>query len=63
MLRPLLIDLIGYLHIDEPNYVFREDNDKVDFNPDDEDQIADKWPTNFCKPIPIIDFQIICPSN
>lgn len=63
MLRPLLIDLIGYLHIDEPNYVLKEDNDLVDFNPDDEEQITDKWPTNFCKPIPIIDFQIICPSN
>ena len=45
MVRPLLQDLVGYLHIDEPDYVFDQSDDVVDINPDNEDTITDKWPT------------------
>ena len=32
MVRPLLQDLVGYLHIDEPDYVFDQSDDVVDIN-------------------------------
>ena len=63
MVRPLLQDLIGYLHIDEPDYVFDQSDDVVDINPDDEDTITERWPTGFCKDIPKISSDIVCPSS
>ena len=63
MVRPLLQDLVGYLHIDEPDYVFDQSDDVVDINPDNEDTITDKWPTGYCKDIPKISLNIVCPNS
>ena len=63
MVRPLLQDLVGYLHIGEPDYVFDQSDDVVDINPDNEDTITDKWPTGYCKDIPKISLNIVCPNS
>ena len=62
MVRPLIQDLIGYLHIDEPDYVFEQD-ELLDFNPDDEETITEKWPTGYCSDIPKVNFEVICPDS
>ena len=62
MVRPLIQDLIGYLHIDEPDYVFKQD-ELLDLNPDDEETITEKWPTGYCSDIPKVNFEVICPDS
>ena len=62
IVRPLLLDLIDYLHIDEPNYVFNQEDDIIDIDVDTEDKIKERWTIN-CSDIPKIDFEIICPDK
>ena len=62
MVRPLIQDLIGYLHIDEPDYVFEQD-ELLDVNPDDEETVTEKWPTGYCSDIPKVNFEVICPDS
>ena len=54
MIRPLVQDIIGYLHIDEPDYVFSQDDDVVDINPDEDTSKLEETPT--------ISFDIVCPD-
>ena len=61
MIRPLMLDLIEYLHIDDPHYDYEGENDIVEFNPDDENSIIEKWEN--CSPIPKVDIQLICPED
>ena len=63
MVRPLLKDLIDYLHIDDPDYVFNSTDDVIEFNPDQEETIRERWPTNFCADIPKVSFDIVCPTK
>ena len=63
MVRPLLKDLIDYLHIDDPDYVFNSTDDVIEFNPDQEETIRERWPANFCVDIPKVSFDIVCPTK
>ena len=61
MVRPLLLELIDYLHIDDPNYNYTMD-DIIDFDPDSEEKIQEKWNVT-CSPIPEVKIDIICPES
>lgn len=63
MVRPLLKDLIDYLHIDDPDYKFEASDDVVEFNPDEEETIRERWPNNTCTDIPKVSFDIVCPTK
>lgn len=62
MVRPLLLELIDYLHIDDSNYNYTID-DIIETDPDSEDTITDPWPTNSCSSIPEVKIDVICPST
>lgn len=58
MVKPLLRDLIGYLHLDNPDY--EGDDTNVDTNKD----IREKWPNKTdCTPRSPVNVIVICPEN
>lgn len=58
MVRPLLLDLVGYLHIDDPNYDSNDGNVDVPVNN------TMKWPnTTECSPRQPVEVKIICPEG
>ena len=62
MVKPLLKDLIDYLHIDEPNYDTEiGDGGIIEIDPDEEDKIREPW--TGCGEIPKVNFEVICPSS
>lgn len=66
MIRPLLKDLIDYLHIDEPNYNDTDlgDGGLIEIDPDAEENIRELWnETTTCGEIPKVNFEVICPST
>lgn len=63
MIRPLVQDIIGYLHIDEPDYVFSQDDDVVDINPDEDTSFESGWDTSKLTETPTISFDIVCPDS
>ena len=63
MIRPLVQDIIGYLHIDEPDYVFSQDDDVVDINPAEDTSFESGWDTSKLTETPTISFDIVCPDS
>ena len=61
MVRPLLKDLIDYLHIDEPNYETEIGDGIIEIDPDGEESIKELWKN--CEEIPKVNFEVICPSS
>ena len=65
MIRPLLKDLIDYLHIDDTNYDSDlGDGGIIEIDPDAEENIKELWnKTTICTDIPKVNFEVICPSS
>ena len=65
MIRPLLKDLIDYLHIDDTNYDSDlGDGGIIEIDPDAEENIKELWnKTTNCTDIPKVNFEVICPSS